>query len=73
MTLQSIADGPTDRLAKNSVGLAHIVFFVVAAAAPLTAVVGALSLALLAVLGLLGLGGKTPGVSVTAGSRHFVR
>ena len=36
MTLQSIADGPTDRLAKNSVGLAHIVFFVVAAAAPLT-------------------------------------
>jgi len=31
----------TGRLRKNSIGLSHIVFFVVAAAAPLTAVVGA--------------------------------
>ncbi len=31
----------SDRLRKNSIGLPHIVFFVVAAAAPLTAVVGA--------------------------------
>jgi len=39
------ADAPTsparEKLAGNSIGLAHIVFFVVAAAAPLTAVVGA--------------------------------
>ena len=39
------ADAPTgsarERLAGNSIGMAHIVFFVVAAAAPLTAVVGA--------------------------------
>jgi amino acid transporter len=32
---------PSDRLKKNSIGLPHIVFFVVAAAAPLTAVIGA--------------------------------
>ncbi len=31
----------SDRLRQNSIGLSHIVFFVVAAAAPLTAVVGA--------------------------------
>ena len=31
----------SDRLRKNSIGLSHIVFFVVAAATPLTAVVGA--------------------------------
>ncbi|MDO1583256.1 APC family permease [Rhizobium oryzicola] len=35
------ATAPSGRLARNSVGIAHIVFFVVAAAAPLTAVVGA--------------------------------
>lgn len=37
----NIAGGGAPELAKNSIGLAHIVFFVVAAAAPLTAVVGA--------------------------------
>lgn len=35
------AAGQAEVLARNSLGLAHIVFFVVAAAAPLTAVVGA--------------------------------
>ncbi|WP_116134086.1 APC family permease [Tropicimonas sp. IMCC34043] len=34
-------DSGGNRLQKNSIGLAHIVFFVVAAAAPMTAVVGA--------------------------------
>ncbi len=44
MTLEASMPAPSSperRLAKDSVGLAHIVFFVVAAAAPLTAVVGA--------------------------------
>ena len=67
MTLQSIADGPTDRLAKNSVGLAHIVFFVVAAAAPLTAVVGATPAAF-----AFGNGAGVPGAFVLAGILYML-
>ena len=67
MTLQSIADGPTDRLAKNSVGLAHIVFFVVAAAAPLTAVVGATPAAF-----AFGNGAGVPGAFVLAGILYLL-
>ncbi|MDH4438866.1 MAG: APC family permease [Rhizobium sp.] len=67
MTIQSIADGPTDRLAKNSVGLAHIVFFVVAAAAPLTAVVGATPAAF-----AFGNGAGVPGAFVLAGILYLL-
>jgi amino acid transporter len=67
MTLQSSADGPTDRLAKNSVGLAHIVFFVVAAAAPLTAVVGATPAAF-----AFGNGAGVPGAFVLAGILYML-
>jgi amino acid transporter len=67
MTLQSSADGPTDRLAKNSVGLAHIVFFVVAAAAPLTAVVGATPAAF-----AFGNGAGVPGAFVLAGILYLL-
>lgn len=67
MTLQSIADGPTVRLAKNSVGLAHIVFFVVAAAAPLTAVVGATPAAF-----AFGNGAGVPGAFVLAGILYLL-
>ncbi len=67
MTSQSIADGPTDRLAKNSIGLAHIVFFVVAAAAPLTAVVGATPAAF-----AFGNGAGVPGAFVLAGILYLL-
>lgn len=67
MTLQSTADGPTGRLAKNSVGLAHIVFFVVAAAAPLTAVVGASPAAF-----AFGNGAGVPGAFVLAGILYLL-
>lgn len=67
MTLQSTADGPTDRLAKNSVGLAHIVFFVVAAAAPLTAVVGATPAAF-----AFGDGAGVPGAFILAGILYLL-
>jgi amino acid transporter len=67
MTIQTIADGPTDRLAKNSVGLAHIVFFVVAAAAPLTAVVGATPAAF-----AFGNGAGVPGAFVLAGILYLL-
>jgi amino acid transporter len=67
MTVQSIADGPPDRLAKNSVGLAHIVFFVVAAAAPLTAVVGATPAAF-----AFGNGAGVPGAFVLAGILYLL-
>jgi amino acid transporter len=60
-------DGPTDRLAKNSVGLAHIVFFVVAAAAPLTAVVGASPAAF-----AFGNGAGVPGAFVLAGVLYLL-
>lgn len=67
MTLQSTADGPAGRLAKNSVGLAHIVFFVVAAAAPLTAVVGASPAAF-----AFGNGAGVPGAFVLAGILYLL-
>ena len=54
-------------LAKNSVGLAHIVFFVVAAAAPLTAVVGASPAAF-----AFGNGPGVPGAFVLAGLLYLV-
>ncbi|MBB4170178.1 MULTISPECIES: APC family permease [unclassified Rhizobium] len=55
------------RLAKNSVGLAHIVFFVVAAAAPLTAVVGASPAAF-----AFGNGAGVPGAFVLAGVLYLL-
>nr|WP_246665447.1 APC family permease [Rhizobium tropici] len=58
---------PPDRLAKNSVGLAHIVFFVVAAAAPLTAVVGASPAAF-----AFGNGAGVPGAFVLAGLLYLI-
>ncbi|WP_028745847.1 APC family permease [Rhizobium mesoamericanum] len=58
---------PPDRLARNSVGLAHIVFFVVAAAAPLTAVVGATPAAF-----AFGNGAGVPGAFVLAGILYLV-
>ncbi|MBT9370861.1 APC family permease [Rhizobium sp. CSW-27] len=67
MTLQSTADGPAGRLAKNSVGLSHIVFFVVAAAAPLTAVVGASPAAF-----AFGNGAGVPGAFVLAGILYLL-
>lgn len=54
-------------LAKNSVGLAHIVFFVVAAAAPLTAVVGASPAAF-----AFGNGPGVPGAFVLAGLLYLI-
>ncbi|MDQ0457884.1 APC family permease [Rhizobium paknamense] len=59
-----ISDG---KLAKNSVGLAHIVFFVVAAAAPLTAVVGASPAAF-----AFGNGAGVPGAFVLAGLLYLL-
>ncbi|MDM9623911.1 APC family permease [Rhizobium sp. S96] len=56
-----------ERLAKNSVGLAHIVFFVVAAAAPLTAVVGASPAAF-----AFGNGAGVPGAFVLAGLLYLI-
>ena len=50
------------RLQKNSIGLLHIVFFVVAAAAPLTAVVGATPAAF-----AFGNGAGVPGAFILAG------
>nr|WP_299501073.1 APC family permease [uncultured Rhizobium sp.] len=67
MTLDTNMAGPTDRLAKNSVGLAHIVFFVVAAAAPLTAVVGASPAAF-----AFGNGAGVPGAFVLAGLLYLL-
>ncbi|MBB3769888.1 amino acid transporter [Angulomicrobium tetraedrale] len=58
---------PPDRLARNSVGLAHIIFFVVAAAAPLTAVVGASPAAF-----AFGNGAGVPGAFVLAGLLYLV-
>lgn len=54
-------------LSRNSIGLAHIVFFVVAAAAPLTAVVGASPAAF-----ALGNGAGVPGAFVLAGLLYLV-
>lgn len=55
------------RLARNSVGIAHIVFFVVAAAAPLTAVVGATPPAF-----AFGNGAGVPGAFVLAGLLYLI-
>ncbi|MCB8836288.1 APC family permease [Aurantimonas sp. VKM B-3413] len=57
----------TRHLAKNSIGLAHIVFFVVAAAAPLTAVVGASPVAF-----AFGNGVGVPGAYLLAGILYLV-
>ena len=54
-------------LSKNAVGLSHIVFFVVAAAAPLTAMVGATPAAF-----SLGNGSGVPGVFVLAGVMYLI-
>lgn len=67
MTTQTTLGSPPDRLAKNSVGLAHIVFFVVAAAAPLTAVVGATPAAF-----AFGNGPGVPGAFVLAGILYLI-
>lgn len=67
MTLEASMPIPAERLAKNSVGLAHIVFFVVAAAAPLTAVVGASPAAF-----AFGNGAGVPGAFVLAGLLYLV-
>lgn len=56
-----------ERLARNSIGLLHIVFFVVAAAAPLTAVVGATPVAF-----AFGNGAGVPGAFVLAGLLYLI-
>ncbi|AKJ66872.1 amino acid transporter [Pandoraea thiooxydans] len=58
---------PTAGLSKNAVGLPQIVFFVVAAAAPLTAMVGATPAAF-----SLGNGAGVPGVFVIAGIMYLI-
>jgi len=63
----SMSAGARDRLATNSIGLLHIVFFVVAAAAPLTAVVGASPAAF-----AFGNGAGVPGAFVLAGLLYLV-
>lgn len=68
MSLDATASAPEgERLAKNSIGLLHIVFFVVAAAAPLTAVVGATPVAF-----AFGNGAGVPGAFVLAGLLYLV-
>lgn len=67
MTQLQTANSPPERLARNSVGLAHIVFFVVAAAAPLTAVVGATPAAF-----AFGNGAGVPGAFVLAGVLYLL-
>jgi amino acid transporter len=57
----------TRQLHKNAIGLSHIVFFVVAAAAPLTAVVGATP----AAFGM-GNGPGVPGTFVLAGGLYLL-
>lgn len=58
---------PPTRLARNSIGLAHIVFFVVAAAAPMTAVVGATPPAF-----AFGSGAGVPGAFILAGILYLL-
>ncbi|MBK1624130.1 APC family permease [Afifella marina] len=67
MTLEIANPVASPRLARNSVGLAHIVFFVVAAAAPLTAVVGASPVAF-----AFGNGAGVPGAYLLAGLLYLV-
>lgn len=61
------SDGGPARLARDSVGLGHIVFFVVAAAAPLTAVVGASPAAM-----AFGNGPGVPGAFVLSGCLYLL-
>jgi amino acid transporter len=67
MTVAKSAPASTGRLARNSVGIAHIIFFVVAAAAPLTAVVGATPPAF-----AFGNGAGVPGAFVLAGLLYLI-
>lgn len=67
MTVDATVSDTGPRLARNSVGLAHIVFFVVAAAAPLTAVVGASPAAF-----AFGNGAGVPGAFVLAGLLYVI-
>jgi len=67
MTVDATVSDTGPRLARNSVGLAHIVFFVVAAAAPLTAVVGASPAAF-----AFGNGAGVPGAFVLAGLLYLI-
>ncbi|MBT9246415.1 APC family permease (plasmid) [Gemmobacter fulvus] len=68
MSLDATTGAPEgERLARNSIGLAHIVFFVVAAAAPLTAVVGATPVAF-----AFGNGAGVPGAFVLAGLLYLI-
>jgi len=68
MSLDATAKAPDgERLARNSIGLLHIVFFVVAAAAPLTAVVGATPVAF-----AFGNGAGVPGAFVLAGLLYII-
>ncbi|MFN4154348.1 MAG: APC family permease [Paracoccaceae bacterium] len=68
MSLDATAQAPEgERLARNSIGLLHIVFFVVAAAAPLTAVVGATPVAF-----AFGNGAGVPGAFVLAGLMYLI-
>lgn len=61
------AQPPSTRLARGSIGSAHIVFFVVAAAAPLASVVGASPAAF-----AFGNGAGAPGAFVLAGLLYLV-
>jgi amino acid transporter len=65
--LDTPVDSSRQRLASNSIGLAHIVFFVVAAAAPLTAVVGATPPAF-----AFGSGVGVPGAYLVAGLVYLI-
>jgi amino acid transporter len=62
-----LPDQSTGKLRTNSIGLLHIVFFVVAAAAPLTAVVGATPAAF-----AFGNGAGVPGTFILAGLLYLV-
>lgn len=68
MSFDATARAPEgERLSRNSIGLLHIVFFVVAAAAPLTAVVGASPAAF-----AFGNGAGVPGAFVLAGLLYIM-
>lgn len=67
MSMASNEPVSSGRLARNSVGIAHIVFFVIAAAAPLTAVVGATPPAF-----AFGNGAGVPGAFVLAGLLYLL-
>lgn len=69
MTNSTLSDVPTSApgLARGSIGPAHIVFFVVAAAAPLASVVGASPAAF-----AFGNGAGVPGVYLLAGLLYLV-